>query len=177
MTKGLKAKALFSFDRYSRSWVNRTRTPTYYNPATARDDEGNLILNVGTDGQEYLGYEKGSDWGNKATYFEANITYDRTFGKHAINGLFLYNQRDYNDGSEVPYRRMGIAGRASYTFDNRYVAEFNFGYNGSKNFAKGHRFGFFPSAAIGWLVTEEPFMKSIKNTLSPEVPCIMGTYR
>ena len=166
VTKGLKAKALFSFDRYSRSWVNRTRTPTYYNPATARDDEGNLILNVGTDGQEYLGYEKGSDWGNKATYFEANITYDRTFGKHAINGLFLYNQRDYNDGSEVPYRRMGIAGRASYTFDNRYVAEFNFGYNGSENFAKGHRFGFFPSAAIGWLVTEEPFMKSIKNTLS-----------
>ena len=80
--------------------------------------------------------------------------------------MFLYNQRDYSDGNVVPYRRMGIAGRGSYTYDNRYIAEVNFGYNGSENFTKGHRFGFFPSVAVGYLLSEEKFMEQLKNTFS-----------
>ena len=167
ITEGLKIKGLFSFDRYSESWVKRSRTPTYYNPASGRDPQtGELILAVGTDGQEFLGTEAEGEWGNKATYLEANLTYDRTFGKHAVNGMFLYNQRDYNDGSVVPFRRMGIAGRASYTYDNKYIAEFNFGYNGSENFAKGQRFGFFPSVAVGYLMSEEKFMEPIRDAIS-----------
>ena len=98
---------------------------------------------------------------------EGNITYDRTFdGKHAVNAMFLYNQRDYQDGNVVPFRRMGIAGRASYTYDNRYIAEFNFGYNGSENFTKGNRFGFFPSVAVGYMLSEEKFMEKYKDTFS-----------
>lgn len=167
MTPGLKFKGLFSFDRYSKSWVKRHRTPTYYNPATGRDEEGNLLLSVGTDGQEFLDTENKGEWGNKATYLEGNITYDRTFdGKHAVNAMFLYNQRDYQDGNVVPFRRMGIAGRASYTYDNRYIAEFNFGYNGSENFTKGNRFGFFPSVAVGYMLSEEKFMEKYKDTFS-----------
>ena len=80
--------------------------------------------------------------------------------------MLLYNQRDYNDGSVVPYRRMGLAGRASYTFDNKYIAEFNFGYNGSENFARGNRFGFFPSVALGYFLSEESFMQPYKDTFS-----------
>ncbi len=166
ITEGLKIKALFSFDRFANSWVDRTRTPTYYQPTTTRDTAGNLMLTVGTDGQEFLDTSPGTEWGNKAVYFEANLFYDRSFGKHSIAGMFLYNQRDYNDGSVVPYRRMGIAGRASYTYANRYIAEFNFGYNGSENFAKGHRFGFFPSVALGYVISEEPFMAGVKNIFS-----------
>lgn len=167
ITPGLKFKGLFSFDRYSKSWVKRHRTPTYYNPATGRDEEGNLLLSVGTDGQEFLDTENKGEWGNKATYLEGNITYDRTFdGKHAVDGMFLYNQRDYQDGNVVPFRRMGIAGRASYTYDNRYIAEFNFGYNGSENFTKGNRFGFFPSVAVGYMLSEEKFMEKYKDTFS-----------
>ncbi len=167
ITPGLKIKGLFSFDRYSQSWVKRHRTPTYYNPATGRDEEGNLLLSVGTDGQEFLDTENKGEWGNKATYLEGNITYDRTFdGKHAVNAMFLYNQRDYQDGNVVPFRRMGIAGRASYTYDNRYIAEFNFGYNGSENFTKGNRFGFFPSVAVGYMLSEEKFMEKYKDTFS-----------
>ena len=167
ITPGLKFKGLFSFDRYSQSWVKRSRTPTYYNPATGRDEEGNLLLSVGTDGQEFLDTENKGEWGNKATYLEGNITYDRTFnGKHAVNAMFLYNQRDYQDGNVVPFRRMGIAGRASYTYDNRYIAEFNFGYNGSENFTKGNRFGFFPSVAVGYMLSEEKFMEKYKDTFS-----------
>ncbi len=167
ITPGLKIKGLFSFDRYSQSWVKRHRTPTYYNPATGRDEEGNLLLSVGTDGQEFLDTENKGEWGNKATYLEGNITYDRTFdGKHAVNAMFLYNQRDYQDGNVVPFRRMGIAGRASYTYDNRYIAEFNFCYNGSENFTKGNRFGFFPSVAVGYMLSEEKFMEKYKDTFS-----------
>lgn len=167
ITPGLKFKGLFSFDRYSKSWVKRHRTPTYYNPATGRDEEGNLLLSVGTDGQEFLDTENKGEWGNKATYLEGNITYDRTFdGKHAVNAMFLYNQRDYQDGNVVPFRRMGIAGRASYTYDNRFIAEFNFGYNGSENFTKGNRFGFFPSVAVGYMLSEEKFMEKYKDTFS-----------
>lgn len=137
------------------------------NPATGRDEEGNLLLSVGTDGQEFLDTENKGEWGNKATYLEGNITYDRTFdGKHAVNAMFLYNQRDYQDGNVVPFRRMGIAGRASYTYDNRYIAEFNFGYNGSENFTKGNRFGFFPSVAVGYMLSEEKFMEKYKDTFS-----------
>lgn len=147
--------------------IRRHRTPTYYNPATGRDEEGNLLLSVGTDGQEFLDTENKGEWGNKATYLEGNITYDRTFdGKHAVNAMFLYNQRDYQDGNVVPFRRMGIAGRASYTYDNRYIAEFNFGYNGSENFTKGNRFGFFPSVAVGYMLSEEKFMEKYKDTFS-----------
>ena len=147
--------------------MKRHRTPTYYNPATGRDEEGNLLLSVGTDGQEFLDTENKGEWGNKATYLEGNITYNRTFdGKHAVNAMFLYNQRDYQDGNVVPFRRMGIAGRASYTYDNRYIAEFNFGYNGSENFTKGNRFGFFPSVAVGYMLSEEKFMEKYKDTFS-----------
>ena len=163
---GLKVKGLFSFDRWSNSGVKRHKSPDYYGPATTRDDEGNLNIVVNDDGQEFLNTEQLKEWGNKATYLEGSITYSHAFGKHHVDGLFLYNQRDYQDGAAVPYRRMGIAGRASYTYDSRYIAEFNFGYNGSENFASGYRFGFFPSAAVGYLMSEEPFMQPYRNTFS-----------
>ena len=167
ITPGLKFKGTFSFDRYSYSSVTRSGSPTYYLPTTQRDPEtGDLILAVGTDGQLFLDTSNSADWGNKATYLEANLSYDRTFGKHAIGAMFLYNQRDYSNGSAVPYRRQGIAGRASYTYDNKYIAEFNFGYNGSENFTRGHRFGFFPSVAVGYFLTEEEFMAPFRDKLS-----------
>lgn len=163
---GLKLKGVFSFDRYMKSGIVRSKSPDYYNPATGRKEDGSLDLTIADYGQMFLGTEQKTEWGNKATYLEGNLSYSRTFGEHSVEGMFLYNQRDYQDGSVVPYRRMGIAGRASYTYGNRYIAEFNFGYNGSENFSKGKRFGFFPSGAIGYLVSEEPFMEPVKNTLS-----------
>lgn len=83
-----------------------------------------------------------------------------------VDALLLYNQRSYDWGDIQPNRTQGIAGRFSYTFDRRYISEFNFGYNGSENFAKGKRFGFFPSIALGWLVSEEQFMEPIRNVIS-----------
>ncbi|MDK2838297.1 MAG: SusC/RagA family TonB-linked outer membrane protein [Bacteroidota bacterium] len=164
---GLKARILFSFDRYSGNGVQRSKSPDYYNPAVGRKDDGSLDLVIYRYGQSFLGHSTSAEWGNKSTYLEGSLNYDQIFDeKHAIGLMFLYNQRSFEDGSALPYRNQGIAARASYTFDNKYVGEFNFGYNGSENFAKGHRFGFFPSLAVGWILSEEAFMEPYRNTFS-----------
>ncbi|WP_033148476.1 TonB-dependent receptor [Prevotella sp. P6B1] len=159
---GLKAKALFSFDRWNRSRRSRTAKPATVFPATGRDEEGNLIYSQHEAGDESLGNEQGNEYGNTRVYFETDLMYSQRFGKTDIDAMVLYNQQAYDDGSIQDYRKQGIAGRLSATYDNRYVAEFNFGYNGSENFAKGKRFGFFPSVAIGWLLSEEHFMEKLK---------------
>ena len=161
-TPGLKAKALFSFDRWNRSRRSRTAKPATVFPATGRDEEGNLIYTQFETGDDSMGSEQGTEYGNTNVYFEADLMYNRRFGKVDVDAMLLYNQQAYDDGSIQDYRKQGLAGRLSATYDNRYVAEFNFGYNGSENFAKGKRFGFFPSFAIGWLLSEEPFMESLK---------------
>ena len=156
---GLKVKGTFSFDRFSSGTVSRGKTPDYYVPATGRDDEGNLIIASKSNGTNFLDYSKSGDYGNKSVYMEATLSYDRTFAeKHSVAAMLLFNRRNYDDGSKLPYRNQGLAGRASYTYSGKYVGEFNFGYNGSENFAKGKRYGFFPSGAIGWIVSEEAFM-------------------
>ena len=166
ITPGLKAKDLFSFDRWNRSRRSRTARPATVFPATGRDEEGNLIYSQFETGDESMGSEQGNEYGNTNVYFEADILYSRRFGKTDVDAMLLYNQQAYDDGSIQDYRKQGIAGRLSATYDNRYVAEVNFGYNGSENFAKGKRFGLFPSLAVGWLLSEEPFMESMKNVFS-----------
>ncbi len=163
---GLKANVKFSFDRYSSNGVRRAKEPDYFSPANSRDEYGNLILTLTSTGQNFLGNEQTTEWGNKSIYTEGNLTYNQNFGSHYIDGLFLYNQRHYDEGYPVPFRNQGIAGRAAYSYARKYIAEFNFGLNGSENFAKGQRFGFFPSVAVGWIVTEEMFMKSLSSTIS-----------
>jgi TonB-linked SusC/RagA family outer membrane protein len=166
ITQGLKGKLVYSFDNYSANRLTRHKDPDYYNVALGRDIQGNLIHDIQQYGQEFLGYDKGGEYGDRRVYLEASTTYGRTFGKHDLNGLLLYNQNSYDNGGIQPYRHQGFAGRASYTFDRRYIGEFNFGYNGSENFAKGERFGFFPSVALGWIVTEEKFMEPYLNVVN-----------
>lgn len=167
VTKGLSSKLTFSFDNYSTSSLSRSKSPSYYQPATSRDDEGNLILTLSSSGSEFLSYSNGSGYGNNQTYLEWTLNYDRTFNKdHNVSALLLYNQRSYDDGGLQPYRNQGIAGRASYSYQSKYVGEFNFGYNGSENFAKGKRYGFFPSVALGWIVSEENFWEPVKDKIT-----------
>lgn len=167
---GLDIKGLFSFDSYNYSDINRTKTPTMYQ-AYSRDEEGNLLTNILNEGQEFLGYSKGSG-GDRSIYFEAQMNYNKRLGDHTLGALFLYNMRDYvtfdsADGlGSLPYRNQGIAGRVSYSFKDRYFAETNFGYNGSENFQRGFRYGFFPSVAVGWMMTNEPFMVGVTDVLS-----------
>ncbi len=141
------------------------------------DDKGQIIYNPadiqfrksGETTEPAYGYSqnKGRDW-----YFEGSFSYSRTFGDHTVNALALYNQskqyyfgRDANY-SDVPRSYIGFVGRVTYDYKNRYMAEFNMGYNGSENFAPGKRFGVFPAGSIGWIISEEPFFKPIKKVVS-----------
>src|SRR6185436_8281731 len=103
-------------------------------------------------GTDYLGYSEGTKTVLANFYFEAAANYNRTFNdRHGISGLIVVTARNQLEGNatdlqkSLPYRNMGISGRATYSYDNRYFGEFNFGYNGSERFYKTERFGFFPS--------------------------------
>ena len=171
LTQGLKANAKVSFDAYNAHWFDHTRAyDCFY--ATGRDEEGNLILEQSKTGSQTLDYRKGGS-GNRRLYIEASLNYARSFGRHNVTGLFLFQQSsrsllgDSAGSSQysLPYRNQGVAGRLTYNYANRYFFEFNAGYNGSENFSPGKRFGFFPSVALGYLVSEEPWWGSMKNVV------------
>ncbi|MGN7720420.1 SusC/RagA family TonB-linked outer membrane protein [Chitinophaga sp. 22620] len=167
ITPGLKAKLTFAFDKFSGNSVRRSKDPDYYKPATGRNPDGSLALEIQSHGQQYLGFERNSQWGDQAVYLEGMVSYAKVLNeKHDINTMMLYNQRNYDRGDNLPYRNQGIAARFSYTYGRRYIAEFNFGYNGSENFERGKRFGFFPAAAVGWVVSQEKFMQPIRDIVS-----------
>lgn len=161
--KGLSVSGMFSFDTYNYTSNRFTKTPNTYH-ATGRDANGNLLYEQTRQGTENLAYSLSAK-GNRAIYLEAAINYRNTFGKHTVSGMMLFNQSDEintkasNVEEALPYRFRGLAGRFTYSFDNRYFGEFNFGYNGSENFAPNHRYGFFPSVGLGWVITNEPFFK------------------
>lgn len=104
------------------------------------------------------GYGRAQNW-----YLEGRVNYERTFGDHNVSGLLLYNQsRDYYPGqySYIPRSYIGLVGRVSYSYKNRYMLDANVGYNGSENFAPGKtRFGLFPAVSTGWIVSSEEFMQ------------------
>ena len=148
--KGLKAKATFSFDTYAWNSFLRRKTQTTY-MATGRDEEGNLLTSITNQGDDYLQYAKEAG-GNRTMYLEGQLSYSRLLAdNHQIDGLLLYNMRDYVNADaasaiySLPYRTQGIAARLSYSYKGRYFIEGNFGYNGSENFSKGNKWGFFPS--------------------------------
>ena len=150
VTKGLTVTVKGSFDAKNYNHLARTKTPPQY-MASGRDEFGDLILQQKVVGTDNLTYAE-SHSGYRSVYLEASVNWARSFGKHDLSALFLYQQSQRNDvgidKSEpelaLPYRHQGIAGRITYSYDNRYFIEGNFGYNGSENFSPGKRFGFFP---------------------------------
>jgi TonB-linked SusC/RagA family outer membrane protein len=169
ITKGLELRGLFNTSRYSYFDVSRYYFPFYYEVFNynKRADEYRLLAlneegsNAGTD---YLDYSEGDKTITATTYFEAAMNWSRTFNeKHSVSALLVYTMREQlnsNAGDlqkSLPYRNVSTAGRATYAYDSRYFLEFNFGYNGSERFAKKERFGFFPSAGLGWYVSNENF--------------------
>jgi len=182
--KGLSVSGMFSFDTYNYTSNRFTKTPNTYH-ATGRDANGNLLYEQTRQGTENLAYSLSAK-GNRAIYLEAAVNYRNTFGRHTVSGMMLFNQSDEintkasNVEEALPYRFRGLAGRFTYSFDDRYFGEFNFGYNGSENFAPNHRYGFFPSVGLGWVITNEPFFKGGGSHGSDPVPQTarhMGTCR
>ena len=163
--KGLSAIVRYAYDAVNYDVAKRSRDLTLYE-ALGRDEAGDIQYKVidANKQQEYLNYSSSAS-GNRSQYFEASLNYDRAFGKHEVGGLALYYMKDYRINtassyiSSLPNRSLGIAGRVTYGYDKKYLAEVNIGFNGSENFPKGQRMGFFPAVALGWVVSNEGFLK------------------
>lgn len=166
ITQGLTVRGAVSFDANSQYNMSRTRTPASFY-ATGRDAEGKLIFRK-IRNESVFGEPAESNNGVKKLYIESALDYKRQFGKHDVNGLLLYYQKEsqfWNDA--LAYRTQGYTGRVIYAYDNRYSIEASFGTTGSEQFAKGYRFGFFPAVGLAWNIANEAyFPESLKNHIS-----------
>ena len=174
ITEGLTARGMLNVSRLSQFAVNRAYNPFYYEISRYNRLTGDYKLIETRIGTEYLGYGELPDEREQSSsfYFEGSVNHARTFGKHSISSLLVFQARqtlNANAGSlqlSLPSRNLGLSGRATYSYDSRYFAEFNFGYNGSERFDKNNRFGFFPSAGGAWLISNEDFWADIKPVVN-----------
>lgn len=175
LTEGMNFDVLLNTQRYAYFDVTRAYSPYWYQAVAynKRDNTYKLNLLNEDDGTEYLNYNPGSRVNQSSFYMQSTLNYGHTFNdKHDINGLlvFMVQNRLTGNGpdlqSSLPFRNVGLAGRATYAYDHRYYAEFDFGYNASERFYKNHRWGFFPSVGVAWNVSNEQFWESLKGTVS-----------
>jgi TonB-linked SusC/RagA family outer membrane protein len=164
LTPGLKAKGMVSFD-YD-SYYNRSFTASFatYELNDRSNYESVLAYNQFNSDTE-LAYAGKNQTTTLKLYMEYSLNYARRFDLHDVTAMLLYNQNDYRYQAELAQRYQGLVGRITYAYDDRYLAEFNAGYNGSENFKKGRRFGFFPSFSVGWRLSNETFMDSTDDWL------------
>lgn len=178
LTKGLKAEVMFSYDASEGRWINR-KLDTYKDGYREYPKYATFMPIEGSDaymaGGHYTGaYKTGNKYdidqtiGNGIshnasdgrTYIQARLDYNRLFSnRHEVTAMLLANRGNRTVNNELAYHSQGITGRFAYYYNQKYLMEFNFGYNGSENFTPGKRYGFFPAGSIGWVVSEEEFMK------------------
>ena len=175
IVEGLNARILGNTSRYSFYNLERKYNPFYYTLGNYdfQSDQYTLIALNPNQGTEYLEYNEGNKVITNATYFEASLNYNTTIDDiHEISGMIIGISRELkyaNAGDlqrSLPYRNLGVSGRFTYAYDERYFSEFNFGYNGSERFAKSERFGFFPSFGFGWYMSNEDFMSSTSDVIT-----------
>ena len=175
IAEGLNARILGNTSRYSFYNLERKYNPFYYTLGNYdfQSDQYTLIALNPNQGTEYLEYNEGNKVITNATYFEASLNYNTTIDDiHEISGMIIGISRELkyaNAGDlqrSLPYRNLGVSGRFTYAYDERYFSEFNFGYNGSERFAKSERFGFFPSFGFGWYMSNEDFMSSTSDVIT-----------
>ncbi len=169
---GLQLQASYSFDAFNSTSMQRRKNSSTYGVQGRDATTGELIVKEVDKGTTFLGYSNTLS-SNRAKEMKFQLTYDHVFqGIHRVGSLLMYHQRDYINGAassailSLPYRKQGISFRATYAYNDRYMAEFNMGYNGSENFPEGQRFGFFPAGAVGWLISSEPFWEPMKNKIN-----------
>ena len=178
LTKGLKAEVMFSYDASEGRWINR-KLDTYKDGYREYPKYATFMPIEGSDaymaGGHYTGAYKtgnkydidqtiGNGFSHNAsdgrTYIQARLDYNRLFSnRHEVTAMLLANRGNRTVNNELAYHSQGITGRFAYYYNQKDLMEFNFGYNGSENFAPGKRYGFFPAGSIGWVVSEEEFMK------------------
>ena len=178
ITKGLSAKALVSFYNYSYAATNRYHTPAYYKitpESVTLNADGTYSYDteiIGDPGNTYLTSSVSAS-GYHEWSMQGQINYARKFGKNDVSADVVYHMKEKvnnatgsSEEALLPFRQQGLAGRVTYNYGGRYFAEANFGWNGSENFIEGKRFGLFPSAALGWTVSNEKFFLPLKKVVT-----------
>ena len=166
ITKGLSLKLKGAYNSSYSNTKKGTSSAAYYVPLV--DDNGAITYRKeGSDTQ--MSYSDGDFGKARDWYMELALNYNRKFGDHNVSALALYNQsKKYYPGGTytyIPSGYVGLVGRVTYDWKTRYMAEFNVGYNGSENFIKENRYGFFPAGSVGWVVSEEPFFAPLKKAV------------
>jgi TonB-linked SusC/RagA family outer membrane protein len=170
ITKGLSIKGKVAFSTYYNTrtlYADYTR-PEYkinwadvgkpgVNPWYRNGQSGYYKYNLSPLDINVGGLESGY---YRDLYYEASVNYAAVFGKHSVTGLALFNRQKKEYETDYPYKNEALVGRATYDFSHKYLLEVNIGYTGSERFAPGKKFGFFPSGAFGWVVSEEQFFKT-----------------
>lgn len=183
ITNGLSARLFINIDRYSSYEKQRQWQPYFYGIRSYDLSDGSYTLKRLKTGGDGLDYQDKGRWISNVLYLEGAVDYNRKFKDvHGVSGLLVYTMREakYSDDSHntlvqsLPFRNIGLAGRFTYNYDDRYMIEANFGYNGSERFSKKHRWGFFPSIGGGWVISNEHFFEPLASTITQLK--IRGTY-
>jgi len=158
ITPGLSVKGNYSFDGYFRNSLTRwARTlQAKYNSGYFEDASSYTFFND----ELPLQAPSSSYTQNRDVWMDLSLNYNRAFGGHDVTGLLLANRTHRVLGNQVPYVLQGLVGRLVYNYKNRYLAEINGAYNGTDNFAKHNRYGFFPAFSVGYVLSEEEFLKN-----------------
>ncbi len=166
ITEGLSLRGLASFNSYGYTQNRRTISPFYYGLVTTVSELGTKYsLNQLKEGTDKLNDPQSSQSTTSSYYFEAALQYNRNFGRHGVGALLVGQMKENlgNTGGSfgtLPVRNLGLSGRVTYSYDDRYFVEGNFGYNGSEKFDAAHRWGFFPSIGVGYIISNEKFWQN-----------------
>ena len=166
ITKGLLFKIKGSYNSNYNINKNASAGKATYVPVLQEDG---TYLYKKTGENTALSYASPDTSRGRNWYFETSLNYSRSFGLHSVTGLLLYNQsKTYYPSTytDIPRGYVGLVGRVTYDWNNRYMLEMNMGYNGSENFAPGKRYGLFPAVSGGWVVSDEPFFKPLSKVVS-----------
>lgn len=175
ITRGLSVQGKVSLSTYYKYSTLRTEynRPSYVLDFNKVGTDANPWRRTGDDGYVFTQAPIYTNAGNELQggyyldlYYDLSLNYNRSFGNHNVTGLFLFNRQEQDKGSSFPYYNEALVARATYDYSHKYLLEFNMGYTGSERFAPSNRFGFFPSGAVGWVVTQEKFMEPLKPYLS-----------
>jgi TonB-linked SusC/RagA family outer membrane protein len=165
ITRGLYLKGSYSFDGAFRNDLRRTRQArtAKYNGVGDINDTASYTY-VSSDlplSAPSPAYDQ-----SRTIWMDASLNYEQSFKDHHVTGMLLANRTQYLAGGTaasaeklIPFVTQGLVSRITYNYRNKYFAEFNAGYNGTDNFAKNNRYGFFPAVSVGWVLTQEKFLK------------------
>lgn len=170
ITKGLKFFTWVNFKNWSQSSYFRSVTPYFYRatPGSYDPNDPNTTFDLellNTDGSKFISETFNPKASDQTFEWQTALNYERRFGLHTVGGMLLYKMREYRV-DVLPNRNQGLSGRFTYDYDHRYLAEFNFGYNGTERLAKADRFGFFPAMSLGWVVSSEKFFAPLAKTIT-----------